>query len=155
MLRYSLSVSKTPAANFATGTAGVNDTCGKQCQAAYNVKVNLKAKIYLYVNSSTQRNLNKIIKFFWLKTFATGVTDTGGAPWAANISTNKIKNWDGPNGILMRLGETSSSSIIYWVLRADLHFYMKAFRQVENIGQFTKDYERRETEVENLVALSH
>ncbi len=59
-----------------------------------HVKVNLKAKIYLlYVNSSTQRCPNKIIKTFLIEDFyhlpCTGVTDTGGAPWAANISTKK------------------------------------------------------------------
>ncbi len=50
-----------------------------------NLKVNLKAKIYIYVSSTTQRWPNKIIINF---PFATGVVDTGGKPWAANISAN-------------------------------------------------------------------
>ncbi len=33
------------------------------------LKVNLKAKIYIYVNSTIQRCSNKIIKIFWLKIF--------------------------------------------------------------------------------------
>jgi hypothetical protein len=32
-------------------------------------KVNLKAKIYIYVNSSTQRFPNKIIKIFQIKDY--------------------------------------------------------------------------------------
>ncbi len=45
--------------------------------------------------------------------FATGVNatygnDTGGAPWAANISANLEKIRNGPNGILRGLGETDS-----------------------------------------------
>ncbi len=55
-------------------------------------KVNLKAKIYIYGNSTTQRCPNKIIKIFLLEDFfatsvidtggkfATGIVDTGGAP---------------------------------------------------------------------------
>ncbi len=53
-------------------------------------------------------------------TFITGITDTGGkiapgvsfdtggAPWAANISANLEKNSKGPNRILRGLGETES-----------------------------------------------
>ncbi len=57
--------------------------------ACLHLKVNLKEKNYLYVNSTTQRCLNKIIKTFLIEDFpfVTGVNDTG-APWAANISTN-------------------------------------------------------------------
>jgi hypothetical protein len=57
--------------------------------------VNLKAKMHIYVNSTTQRCPNKIIKIFLLEDFfpfATGVVDTSGAPWAANISANFRKN---------------------------------------------------------------
>jgi hypothetical protein len=51
--------------NFATGTAGVVDTGGKFVTGVVEImgtisdclhlKVNLKAKIYLYVNSTTQK----------------------------------------------------------------------------------------------------
>ncbi len=66
------------------------------------LKVNLKAKMYICVNSTIQRCPNKIIKKFsdWrFFSFATGVTDTGGQPWAANISANfwkisKRSSWD-------------------------------------------------------------
>ncbi len=59
-----------------------------------HLKVNLKAKIYKYVSSTTQRWPNKIIKIFLIEDFlfATGVVDTGGKPWAANISANFRKN---------------------------------------------------------------
>jgi len=40
--------------------------------------------------------------------FATGVNNTGGASWAANISANLQKNWNGPIWILRVLGETDS-----------------------------------------------
>jgi hypothetical protein len=50
-----------------------------------HLKVNLKAKIYIYVSSTTQRWPNKIIKIY-------PIEDTGGKPWAANISANFRKN---------------------------------------------------------------
>ncbi len=114
--------SATPVANFSTILAsvvdtggkfatGVNDTGGK-CATGVNdaggklppvsgcrhLKVNLKAKIYIYVNSTTQRCPNKIIKIFLWRffPFATGVVDTGGKPWAAKISANFWKNLKRP-----------------------------------------------------------
>ncbi len=54
-----------------------------------HLKVNLKAKIYINVSSTTQRWPNKIIKIFLIEDF---VNDTGGKPWAANISANFQKN---------------------------------------------------------------
>jgi hypothetical protein len=48
-----------------------------------HLKVNLKAEIYIYVNSTAQRCPNKIIEIFLLEDFfpfATGVVDTGGVP---------------------------------------------------------------------------
>ncbi len=70
-------VSMVPAANFSTC---VNNTGGNkwdQYQTTYTwseVGVN-----YLYVNSTTQRCLDKIIKLFWLKIFpfANDINDTG------------------------------------------------------------------------------
>ncbi len=38
----------------------------------------------------------------------TGINDTNGAPWPANISTNFWKNRNGPYGITRSLGETDS-----------------------------------------------
>jgi hypothetical protein len=40
--------------------------------------------------------------------FPTGVIDTGGAPWLANISANFQKVRNAPNGILWGWGETDS-----------------------------------------------
>ncbi len=47
--------------------------------------LHLKENLNLYVNSTIQRCPNKIFKLFWLKIFpfATGVNNTGGAPWAS------------------------------------------------------------------------
>jgi hypothetical protein len=64
-------LSRTPAVNFATGTAGVvfNDTGGKYGKKIILLttdNVNLKEKIYLF--GTTQRCPNKII--FWLKIFS-------------------------------------------------------------------------------------
>jgi len=49
------------------------------------LKVNLKAKMYIFVNSTTQRCPNKIIKIFLVEDFSH-------LPWAANISANFRKN---------------------------------------------------------------
>jgi hypothetical protein len=100
-------VSTTPAG--ATGTAGVVDTGGKIMDTIsdyWHLKVNLKEKIYLYVNSTTQRCSKKELKLFWLKifSFVTGVNDTGGAPWAANISANFRKNSKRPEWYTNGLG---------------------------------------------------
>jgi hypothetical protein len=91
----------TQAADFATSSACVVDTGGKfatsvkdaddivgTISGCRHLKVNLKAKMYIYVNFSTQRCPNKIIKKFcdWrFFPFAYGVNDTGGALWTANI----------------------------------------------------------------------
>jgi hypothetical protein len=66
-----------------------------------HLKVNLKAKIYIYVNSTTQRCPNKIISIFLLEGFfhfqvCHRVNDTGGKPGAANISANFRKNSQRP-----------------------------------------------------------
>jgi hypothetical protein len=74
-------------------------------------KVNLKAKIYIYVNSTTQRWPNKIIKIFLLEDFShlPPVSLTPVANLELRISPRifaKIRN--GANGIIRGLGETDS-----------------------------------------------
>ncbi len=103
-------------------TTGINDTGRQNCRryqwhrwqimgtisGCKHLKVNLKAKIYIYVNSTTQRCPNKIIFLFEdFFPFAIGVTvnDTGGAPWAANISANFRKNLKRPWWYTQGLGE--------------------------------------------------
>ncbi len=76
-----------------------------------HLKVNLKAKIYIYVNSTTQRCPNKIIKIFLLEGFfhLPPVSLTPVANLGLRISLRvleKIRN--GPNGIIRGLGETDS-----------------------------------------------
>jgi hypothetical protein len=56
-------------------------------------KVNLKAKIYIYVNSTTQRCPNKIIKIFLLEGFF-------------HVANLELRIRNGPNGIIRGLGET-------------------------------------------------
>ncbi len=82
------SVSTTPAVNFATTTTGVVDTGGKFATGDNDtggkfatgveiigtlseipLHVNLKEKIYLFVNSTTERCPNKIIKTYWIEDF--------------------------------------------------------------------------------------
>jgi hypothetical protein len=74
-------VSTTPVANFSSIFASVVDTGGKfatgvvdtiiaTISGCRHLKVNLKAKIYIYVNSTTQRCPNKIIKIFLLEVFS-------------------------------------------------------------------------------------
>jgi hypothetical protein len=58
------------------------------------LKENFKAKIYIYVNSTTQRCPNKIIKIFLIE---------------LRISPRIFeKNQNGPNCIIRGLGETDS-----------------------------------------------
>jgi hypothetical protein len=125
-------VSTIPAANF---SAGVNDTGGKlppyqrhrrqichRCQRHWwqtmglisgcrNLKVNLKAKVYIYVNSTIQSCPNKIYKNFLIKDFfhlpPVSVTPVVNlelriSPWISE------KIWNGPNGIHWGWGETDS-----------------------------------------------
>jgi hypothetical protein len=130
-------VSATPAANFSTNFASVVDTGGKlpqvsmtparrqichRCQryrwqimgtisGCSHLKLNLKAKIYIYVNSTTQRCPNKIIKIFQFEDFChlPLVSATQVVHLELRISPRifeKIRN--GPNVILRGLGETDS-----------------------------------------------
>jgi hypothetical protein len=76
-----------------------------------HLKVNLKAKIDIYLNSTTQRCPSKIIKNFWLEGFfhLPPVSLTPVANIELQISPRifvKIQN--GPNGIIRGLGETDS-----------------------------------------------
>jgi hypothetical protein len=76
-----------------------------------HLKVNLKAKIYIYVNSTTQRCPNKIIKIFMLEGFfhLPPVSLTSVANLELQISPRifeKIRN--GLNEILWGWGETDS-----------------------------------------------
>jgi hypothetical protein len=81
-----------------------------------HLTVNLKAKIYIYVNSTTQRCPNKFIKIFLFEGFfhlppvsLTPVALTPVANLELRISPRifeKIRN--GPNGIIRGLGETDS-----------------------------------------------
>ncbi len=94
-----------PVANFPPVSTMQLQIC-RQCRwnmekisGCWLLKKNLKAKIYIYVNSTTQRCPNKIIKIFLIEIFlpfATSVNDTGGASWAANISANFRKNLKWP-----------------------------------------------------------
>ena len=76
-----------------------------------HLKMNLKAKIYKYVNSTTQRCANKIIKIFLLEGFfhLPPVLLTPVANLELQISPRIFeKNRNGPNGIIRGLGETGS-----------------------------------------------
>jgi len=67
--------------------------------------MNLKEKIYVYANSTTQRCPNKIIKIFLLEGFF-HLPPVSLTP-VANLELQifeKIRN--GPNGIIRGLGET-------------------------------------------------
>jgi hypothetical protein len=71
-------------------------------------KVNLKAKIYIHVNSTTQRCPNKIITIFLLEGFF-HLPTTPVANLQLRISPRifeKIRT--GPNGIIRGLGEAGS-----------------------------------------------
>ena len=62
-------VSATPVANFSTIFATVIDTGGKFAAGVNDTGGKGKGKIYIYVNSTTQRCPNKIIKIFQLEVF--------------------------------------------------------------------------------------
>jgi hypothetical protein len=77
----------------------------------WHLKVNLKAKIYIYVSSTTQRWPNKIIKIFLIEDFfhLPPVSLTPVANLELRISPRifeKIQN--GLKGILRGWGETDS-----------------------------------------------
>ena len=75
------------------------------------LKVNLNAKIYIYVNSTIQRCPNKIIKIFLIEVFfhLPPVSLTPVASLELRISTRIFeKIWNGPNAILWGCGETDS-----------------------------------------------
>ncbi len=58
-----------------------------------HLKVNLRKKIYLYVNSTTQRCSKLTFKTFLIEDFFhLPPVDTVRAPWIANISANFLKN---------------------------------------------------------------
>ncbi len=74
-------------------------------------KVNLKAKIYIYVNSTTQRCPNKIIKIFQIEDYfhLPPVLTTPMVSLESQISPRIFeKNLNGRNGILRCFGETDS-----------------------------------------------
>ncbi len=76
-----------------------------------HLRVNLKAKIYIYVNSTSQRCPNKIIKIFLIEDFfhLPPVSKTPVVhlePWISPRIFEKVRN--GRNGILRCLGETDS-----------------------------------------------
>jgi hypothetical protein len=96
-------VSTTPAANFGTSFASVVDTfCPGVYDTGCKLKVNLKAKIYLKVDSTSQRCLNNIIKTFMIE-------DLFHLHLELQISSQIFeKICNRPNGILRGLGETDS-----------------------------------------------
>ncbi len=74
-----------------------------------HLKVNLKAKFYIYVNSSTQRCPNKIIKNFLIEDFF--YLSQRHRLCTLNYEYLREfceKIWNGLNGILRALGETDS-----------------------------------------------
>jgi hypothetical protein len=86
-------VSTTLVANFSTIFASVVDTGGKfatgvkimgTISGCRHLKLNLKAKIYINVNSTTRRCPNKIIKSFQLEDFCHLPTVSTTTP-AANL----------------------------------------------------------------------
>ncbi len=75
------------------------------------LKVNLKAKMYIYVNSTTKRCPNKIIKILLLEGFfhLPPVSLTPVANLELRISPRIFEKFlNGPNGIIRGLGETDS-----------------------------------------------
>ncbi len=65
-----------------------------------HIRVNLKTKIYIYVNSSTQRCPNKIIKIFLIEDFfhLPPVSTTPVGHVEVRISSRIFKEiWNGPN----------------------------------------------------------
>jgi hypothetical protein len=76
-----------------------------------HLKVNLKAKIYIDVNSTTQRCPNKIIKIFLIEDFfhLPPVSTTSVVHLDPQISPGIFKKLrNGRNGILRYLGEIDS-----------------------------------------------
>ncbi len=76
-----------------------------------HLKLNLKAKIYIYINSTTQRCPNKIIKILQLEDFChlppVSTTPVGNLELQRSPRIFK-KIWNGPIGIIRGLGDTDS-----------------------------------------------
>jgi hypothetical protein len=73
------------------------------------LKVNVKAKMYISVNSTIQRCPNKVIKIFLIEDFShlPPVSTTPVVNLELRISPRIFeKNRNGPNGILWAWGET-------------------------------------------------
>jgi hypothetical protein len=76
-----------------------------------HLKVNLRAKIFIYVNSTTQRCPNKMIKIFLLEGFShlPAVTLTPVANLELLISPRIFEKFrNGPNEIIRGMRETDS-----------------------------------------------
>jgi hypothetical protein len=109
-------VSTTPVANCHRCQRHRRQICHRwqlmaKISGCRHLKVNLKAKNFIYVNSTTQRCPNKIINIFLLEGFfhLPPVSLTPVANLELRISPRiieKIRN--GPNGIIRGLGETGS-----------------------------------------------
>jgi hypothetical protein len=83
----------------------------KTMSGCRHLQVNLKAKIYIYVNSTTQRCPKKIIKTFLLEDFfhLPPVSLTPVVHLEPRISPQILeKNQNGRKSILRCLGETDS-----------------------------------------------
>ncbi len=113
-------VSTTPVATFATNfpydtgskfATGVNDTGGKQWDQlsdCWQLKMNLKKKIYLYANSTTQRSPKEIIKIYLFEVFfpLPPVSTIPMVHLELRISPRIFKKiQDGPYGILWGWGK--------------------------------------------------
>jgi hypothetical protein len=93
------------------GTAPVANNGNKTISGCRHLKMSLKANILNYVNSTTQRCPNKIIKIFLIEDFfhLPSVSTIPVVRLELRISSRifeKIRN--GPNGLLRGLGETES-----------------------------------------------
>ncbi len=106
--------------NFATSSACVVDT-GANCHRCQrrqwqimgkisgcrHLKVNLRAKLYIHVNSSTQRCPNKLIKIFLIENFF--ICHRCQRHQWCTLNCKYLREFrNGPNGILRGLEETDS-----------------------------------------------
>ncbi len=94
---------------FATGVIDIGGKIIGTISGCRHLKVNLKAKIYIYVSSTTQKWPNKIIKFFLIEDFfhLPPVSLTPVANLELRISPRICeKIWNGLDGILRGWGET-------------------------------------------------
>ncbi len=78
--------------NFATGVVYTSGKQWEQLSNCWQLKINLKKNLSICDYPKVSKRNHKSFSDWRFSLFGTGVVDTGGKPWTANISANFRKN---------------------------------------------------------------